>query len=48
MEEETCEVIIALPGDLVIFLAGDWHAVLTVYPLKTPKNKQYAFVQGNF
>jgi len=48
MEEKTCEVIIALPGDLVIFRAGDWHAVLTVFPLGTPIKKLYAFLMGNF
>jgi len=48
MEEKSCEVIIALPGDLVIFRAGDRHAVLTVYPLGTPIKGQYAFLLGNF
>ncbi len=41
MEDETCEVIIALPGDLVIFRAGDSHAVLNCLPFEDTKQLQH-------
>jgi len=42
------EVIIARPGDTVIFRTSDAHAVITVYPESTLKKQQLAIINGKY
>ena len=46
MDFDCCEVVICAPGDIIIFGVGDYHAVITVYPLVTPINEQVALICG--
>ena len=46
MQYEFCEVVVCAPGDIVVFRAGDYHAVITVYPEETPVTEQYALLCG--
>ncbi len=48
IEHPGVEVIVALPGDTVVFRSSDCHAVITVYPKGTVIDEQYAIVHGNF
>ncbi len=46
VSNEDVDVIIAAPGETVVFRAGDLDMVLTVYPERTPANEQLAIVNG--
>ena len=46
MKDDLCEVYIMCPGDLILFRACDWHAVITVYPKETDYSERFALVQG--
>ena len=46
MQLEFCKVVVCAPGGTVVFRAGDYHAVITVYPEETPLIEQYALLCG--
>ena len=46
MEHDNVEVAIVNPGDVIVFRAGDQHAVITVYSENTPLNHQYDLFRG--
>ena len=48
MDYDCCEVVICDPGDIMIFGEGDYHAVITVYPLGTPIKEQVALICGKY